>query len=100
MNSTIDWERFLGSAPKRAFDPKRFFRWRCFADYGEGLAGDLFVHMLSGIHFITGSEHAAAAGSLLRGPLPLEGGPRFPRPVVDDLRLSRFPGLYALQPEQ
>jgi predicted dehydrogenase len=67
---TIDWERFLGGAPKRAFDPKRFFRWRCFADYGEGLAGDLFVHMLSGIHFITGAstppQRASSSGGLFR----------------------------------
>ena len=67
---TIDWERFLGNAPKRAFDPNRFFRWRCFADYGEGLAGDLFVHMLSGIHFITGAgtppQRAHSSGGLFR----------------------------------
>ncbi|MGB8759608.1 MAG: Gfo/Idh/MocA family oxidoreductase, partial [Candidatus Sulfotelmatobacter sp.] len=48
---TIDWNTFLGSAPKRPFDPVRFFRWRCFTDYGEGLGGDLFVHLISGIHF-------------------------------------------------
>src|SRR5215469_15124818 len=53
---TIDWTSFLGNAPKRSFDPVRFFRWRCFTDYGEGLGGDLFVHLLSGIHFITGTN--------------------------------------------
>jgi len=67
---TIDWATFLGDAPKRPFDPVRFFRWRCFADYGEGLAGDLFVHLISGIHFITGTNSAAqraqSAGGLFR----------------------------------
>src|SRR2546430_2165532 len=53
---TIDWNAFLGSAPKRPFDPVRFFRWRCFVDYGEGLAGDLFVHLISGIQFITSTN--------------------------------------------
>jgi len=52
--TTIDWNGFIQDAPKRPFDAARFFRWRCFNDYGEGLAGDLFVHLLSGIQFITG----------------------------------------------
>jgi len=46
--TTIDWNAFLDGAPKRPFDPVRFFRWRCFTDYGEGLGGDLFVHLISG----------------------------------------------------
>ena len=56
---TIDWNEFLAGAPKRPFDAARFFRWRCFSDYGEGLAGDLFVHLLSGIYFISGTNEAA-----------------------------------------
>jgi len=52
---TIDWDRFLGSAPKHAFDPQRLFQWRNWSDYGTGVAGDLFVHLFSGIHFITSS---------------------------------------------
>ena len=67
---TIDWNAWLDGAPKRPFDPVRFFRYRCFADYGAGLAGDLFVHLISGIHFITGTntvaQRAQSAGGLFR----------------------------------
>ncbi len=49
---TVDWERFLGRAPKRAWDPEIFFRWRCWWDYSGGVATDLFVHLLTELHYI------------------------------------------------
>jgi len=65
---TIDWKTWLRDAPERAFDAERFFRWRCFADYGEGLAGDLFVHLISGIQCVSGinaiPSRAYSSGSL------------------------------------
>lgn len=64
---TCDWPRFLGSAPKVAWNPDRFFQWRKWSDYGSGVAGDLFVHLFSGTHFITGSHgptRALATGGL------------------------------------
>jgi len=64
---TVDWESYISNTNKRAFDAMRFFRWRNYTDYGTGMAGDLFVHLFSSLHFITGSlgpNKIYAAGGL------------------------------------
>lgn len=64
---TVDFDTFLGSAPKIAYDNTRFFRWRNYKDYGTGVAGDLFVHAFSTLHYITdsiGPIRALSAGGL------------------------------------
>ncbi len=40
----LNWEAWLGPAPKRAWDPERYFRWRRYWDYSGGIATDLFIH--------------------------------------------------------
>jgi len=64
---TVSWEQFLGRAPRRPFEPVRLFRWRNYQDYGTGVAGDLFVHLFSGMHYVTGAlgpERVFATGGL------------------------------------
>ena len=52
---TVDWERFQrNSSIKTQFDPERFFRWRCWWEYGTGIAGDLMSHQWDGVNLITG----------------------------------------------
>jgi len=64
----IDWKRWLGSAPKRAFSQDRYFRWRKYWDYSGGIATDLLYHRL--------------------GPLLYAMGPQFPT------RVSAHGGIY------
>ncbi len=40
----LDWERFVGPAPKVAYDWVRYDSWRYFPDYGGGLLADILTH--------------------------------------------------------
>lgn len=50
---TIDWKMFEDPCEvKHPFSPERFFRWRCWWDYGTGLSGDLLTHEYDAINQI------------------------------------------------
>ncbi len=51
---TIDWKRFVANAQEIPFDVQRFFRWRCWWEYGTGIAGDLMSHQWDGVNLIAG----------------------------------------------
>jgi predicted dehydrogenase len=53
---TVNWDQFIGPAPRRPFDLNRFFRWRCYWDYSGGIATDLFVHLVSWTHHIVNAK--------------------------------------------
>ena len=54
--ATVDWKTFLGAAPARDFDLRRFFQWRLFWDYSGGLPTDLFVHLVTAVHQLMGVQ--------------------------------------------
>ena len=49
----IDWQRFLGTAPKRPFDAERCSAWRWYWDYAGGLMTDIGPHMLDVAMWLT-----------------------------------------------
>ncbi len=64
---TLDWDTWQGRVPKRAFDPLLFARWRCWKEYGTGVAGDLLVHLVSGMMFILGINEPPARAMAVGG---------------------------------
>jgi predicted dehydrogenase len=67
---TLDWDTWQGDVPKRDFDAKIFARWRCWKEYGTGVAGDLLVHLVSGMMYILNinepPKRALSTGGILR----------------------------------
>src|SRR5206468_819723 len=66
----LDWNMWQGSVPKVAFNPNIFARWRCWKEYGTGVAGDLLVHLISGMMYVLNvneaPKRAMAVGGILR----------------------------------
>ena len=63
----LDWDTWQGNVPKRPFDPILFARWRCWKEYGTGVAGDLLVHLISGMMFMLGINAPPKQASAIGG---------------------------------
>ncbi len=64
---SVDWDTWLNGAPSRPFDPKVFARWRCWREFGTGVAGDLLVHLISGMQCVLGINEAPEQVTALGG---------------------------------
>ena len=64
-----DWDKFLGPAPKRAFDLHRYYQWRLYWDYSGGISTDLLVHQTDIVNFVLGKtlpSSCMASGGIYR----------------------------------
>jgi len=94
--TNFDWETWQGTAPKKPWDPdmspKYFARWRCWKEYGTGVAGDLLVHLVSGMMFMLGINEAPKRTQALANIIRWKDGRNMP-----DVQavLYEFPSLAA-----
>src|SRR2546426_11320483 len=81
----FDWDTWQGRVPKKAFDPNTFARWRCWKEYGTGVAGDLLVHLVSGMLFMLGRNEAPSQAMAMGGIRRWKDGRNMP-----DVHLALF----------
>ena len=74
----LDWETWLNDAPKIPFNPLHFVRWRCWKEYGTGVAGDLMVHLLSGMMYTLGWNEVPRSAQALGGIFRWKDGRNMP----------------------
>lgn len=88
---TIDWKNWLGKVPSRPFSALHWARWRCWRDYGTGVAGDLFVHMITSIHYITGTNEAPLRAQSTGGIFRFDDGRDVPDTLSTIFTYPQFP---------
>ncbi len=60
LKGKLDWDLFLGPAPKRPPDPVRYFNWLHFWDYAGGIMIGQAAHIVDGIHWMMNSQYPVA----------------------------------------
>jgi predicted dehydrogenase len=75
---TLDWDAWLGPAPRIPFNPHHFARWRCWKEYGTGVAGDLMVHLISGMLYTLGWNEPPRSAQSLGGVVRWKDGRNMP----------------------
>jgi predicted dehydrogenase len=54
VRNAVNWDRWLGPAPKIAWNERHFWHWRCYYAYGTGYAGDLLSHEMDFVQYLLG----------------------------------------------
>src|SRR5688572_7431758 len=74
----LDWDAWLGPAPRRAYNKNRtFYRFRWFSDYSGGQVTNFGVHYMDAIHWALGQD-APLAVTAMGGKLVLEDNREIP----------------------
>jgi len=60
----LDWDLFLGPAPKVPFEYDRYTSWRSFPDYGAGLLADILTHWIDVAQWMLNDAHPVSASAL------------------------------------
>ena len=62
--ANLDWDLFLGPAPKVKFEYARYTSWRSFPDYGAGLLADILTHWVDVAQWMLNDSQPVSASSL------------------------------------
>ena len=63
----VNWEMFRRGLGPKEWDPDRYFRWRKWWSYGNGILGDLFPHRLNPMAIALNLPTEGAGGFPIRG---------------------------------
>lgn len=63
LKGPLDWDQWLGPAPRRPLDANRFHNWRFFQDYGNGIVADQGAHVFDGIHLLMSAGFPVAVNA-------------------------------------
>ena len=95
---TLDWDTWQNDVAEGARSiAKIFARWRCWKEYGTGVAGDLLVHLVSGMNYMLGWNEPPRRAMALGGILRLPDGRNMPDVHADALRLRNGSRLSAAE---
>jgi predicted dehydrogenase len=61
LQDKLDWDRFLGPAPKQPFDAIRYRHWRYFWDFSGGNMTDQGTHLMDVVQWFTDNTQPQAA---------------------------------------
>jgi len=54
VEKEVNWDLWLGPAPKIPWNERHFWHWRCYYAYGTGYAGDLLSHEMDFVQYLLG----------------------------------------------